>query len=146
MQILDLMCNHCSTVIIFQFILVGIDVFYRVWKAQMKKVDNPNKPYGCQKMLHAYTSYPAFPFAIKMIILFKIWSFITFFSFHTPVIIFFICFCFIFIYVKDKYNIYSHYRMETIDSKVNFKFLKFYTCFFSIYMYLVFLHTQTVLV
>ena len=145
-KILDLMCNHSSTMMIIQFFMVGFDIFYIAWKSQMKKVDNPSRPYGCQKMLHAYISYPAFPFAIKMIILFKIWSFVTFFSFHTPVILYLICVGLIFIYVKDKYNIYFHYRVETINSFVDFKFLKFYTSFFSIYMYLVFLHTQTVFV
>lgn len=45
-------------------------------------------------------------------------------------------------YVKDKYNIYRHYRSETINSKVQFNFLKIYTNLFTVYMYIVFVFTQ----
>ena len=48
----------------------------------------------------------------------------------------------IFLYIKDKHSVYYHYRMEIIDNGVQFKFLKIYSNFFSIYMFLIFSLTQ----
>ncbi len=48
----------------------------------------------------------------------------------------------IFLFIKDKHSLYFHYRMEVIDNKVQFGFLKIYTTFFSLYGFLVFVLTQ----
>lgn len=78
----------------------------------------------------------------KLIILFKIWSLITFFAFEVPLILFLIFAVLFYLYWKDKMNIYYHYRMETIDNEVEFKFLKIYSNVFSLYLFLNFIVTQ----
>ena len=42
----------------------------------------------------------------------------------------------------DKRHIYTHYRVELIESKVQYNFLKIYSNFFTIFMCIVFLLTQ----
>lgn len=86
--------------------------------------------------------YPRFPIEVKLIVLFKIWSFITFFAFQVPLILFILLFVLIFLYIKDKMNVYSHYRMEMIDCQTEFKFLKLYSNIFSLYVLLTFLSLQ----
>lgn len=46
------------------------------------------------------------------------------------------------LYVKDKYNLYFHYQVNIIRNKVQYRFLKIYTNVFTIYMYIIFVHTQ----
>lgn len=48
----------------------------------------------------------------------------------------------IYLYIKDKMNIYYHYRMETIDNEVEFNFLKIYSNVFSVYLFITFIVTQ----
>lgn len=67
---------------------------------------------------------------------------ITFFAFHIPMVLFLILIFLAYNYVKDKYNVYFHYRVEIINNDVQFKFLKVYTNLFTISMYLIFVHTQ----
>ena len=42
----------------------------------------------------------------------------------------------------DKRHVYIHYRVELIESKVEYNFLKIYSNFFTVYMCLVFILTQ----
>jgi hypothetical protein len=93
-------------------------------------------------MLHERIEYPRFPIEFKLIILFKIWSFITFFAFHVPLVLFMILLVLIFLYIKDKRNLYYHYRMEVIHNDVQFNFLRIYSNVFTVYMYIIFVFTQ----
>lgn len=112
------------------------------WNKRLSKVENPSKPIGCQKLLHREIQYPRFPIEFKLIILFKTFSFIILFAFESPLIMF-LCFgLLIFLYWFDKYSIYRHYRMEKIDNKVQFHFLKIYSVFFSAYTFCVYALTQ----
>ena len=86
--------------------------------------------------------YPRFPIEFKLIILFKTYSFIIFFAFQVPFIIIVTVFLLIYLYFKDKHSVYYHYRMEIIDNGVQFKFLKIYTNFFSVYALIIFILTQ----
>lgn len=86
--------------------------------------------------------FPRFPLEFKLIILFKIWSLITFFAFHVPLVLFMISLALIFLYIKDKKNLYNHYRMEVIDNGVEFTFLRIYSNVFTIYLYETFVFTQ----
>lgn len=86
--------------------------------------------------------YPRFPIEFKLIILFKFWSLITFFAFEVPLVLFLIFVVLIYLYIKDKMNIYYHYRMETIDNEVEFNFLKIYSNVFSVYLFITFIVTQ----
>jgi len=67
----------------------------------------------------------------------------TFFGFQIPMVLFLILIGLTYHYIKDKYNLYFHYRSsEVIDNKVQFNFLKIYTNIFTIYMYIILVHTQ----
>jgi len=59
-----------------------------------------------------------------------------------PLILFLIFIVLMFLLIKDKHSVYFHYRMEVIDNKVQFNFLKIYSNFFSMYMFLIFVFTQ----
>jgi hypothetical protein len=59
-----------------------------------------------------------------------------------PLVLFLIFVALLCLYVKDKMNIYYHYRMETIDNEVEFKFLKIYSNVFSVYLFVTFIITQ----
>jgi hypothetical protein len=140
--ILNLVSNQAVTTVVIQIILVYFDLFFCCWNSSKKKIEDEDKPYACQKLLHQKMEYPPFPFSFKMIVLYKFWSLITFFAFHIPMVLVFILLALVFLYVKDKFNIYFHYKAEIINCRVQFKFLKIYTNFFTIYMYLIFVHTQ----
>ncbi len=109
-QVLNLMSNQALSAVIVQIILTYFDLFYCCWNKNKKKVEDENKPYACQKILHQNMQYPRFPIEFKMIILFKFWSLITFFGFHIPMVLFLILIALSYHYIKDKYNLYFHYR------------------------------------
>lgn len=93
-------------------------------------------------MLHAKIQYPRFPIEFKLIVLFKFWSLATFFSFHTPIVLLLILAALVFHYIKDKKNLYTHYRMEIINNQVQLNFLRIYTNVFVIFMFIIFIITQ----
>ena len=110
-SILTLFSNQAITFIVVQVVLSGMDLMYCCWNRRRKAVEDEDRPVGCQKILHEKIQYPRFPIEFKLIILFKIWSFITFFAFHVPLVLLFILVALVFLYVKDKLNLYYHYRM-----------------------------------
>jgi magnesium-transporting ATPase (P-type) len=79
--ILSLISNQAINFILIQVTLAGFDLMYCCWNRQKGKTENEEKPIGCQKILHEKMQYPRFPIEFKLIILFKIWSLITFFAF-----------------------------------------------------------------
>lgn len=74
--------------------------------------------------------------------MFKCWSFATFYAFEVPYVLVLLLLVLTFIYVMDKRHAYTHYRLELIESKVEYYFLKIYSNFFTIYMCIVFIITQ----
>lgn len=141
-EILKMISNQVLNFIIFQFIIAGVDLMHCCWNRRLKAVEDEDKPYACQALLHETIQFPRFPIEFKLIILFKLWSFTMFFSFQSPFILFLIFAVLVFLYFKDKHSLYFHYRMETIDNKVQFAFLKIYTTFFSVYGFIIFVLTQ----
>jgi len=141
-KILNLISNQALNTVIVQIIFVGFDIFFCCWHSKNKKMDDEEHPYACQKLLHEKMEYPVFPFPFKMIVLYKFWSLITFFAFHIPLVLVTILVALLFLYVKDKYNLYSHYQVNIIRNKVQYRFLKIYTSIFTVYMYIIFIHTQ----
>jgi hypothetical protein len=141
-KVLYIITNQTFNFLIVQFILAGTDINFCTWNLGLKKVKNESRPIGCQKLLHNRIQYPRFPIEFKLIILFKTFSFIILFAFESPFIMF-LCFALlIFLYFSDKKAVYQHYRMEIIDNKVQFKFLKLYSVFFSLYTFLIYGTTQ----
>jgi hypothetical protein len=128
--------------VIVQLILAGFDVFYCCWASSSTKLLNNPDSGLCQQQLHTKLSAPRFPMEFKLIILFKTWSFVIFYSFEAPYIMVAILITFIFLLINDKKNLYQHYRMEVIDYKVQRQFLSIYTTFFIAYMCFIFIFTQ----
>lgn len=102
--------NQTITFIVFQVALASLNIMHLVWKKKQKKVENQLKPIGCQKILHSEIEYPHFPIEFKLIAIFKIFSFITFFAYQAPAIVFLTFFLLIFLYYRDKYAIYFHFK------------------------------------
>lgn len=115
---MTLISNQAINFMIVQIIMAGFDLMFCCWNRNLSKVEDENKPIGCQKMLHEKIQFPRFPIEFKLIILFKIWSLISFFAFEVPLILLLILLAMIYLYIKDKLNIYYHYRMEMIDNEV----------------------------
>ena len=141
-QTLHTISNQTFNFLIVQFLLAGFDLMYCCWNKRLKKVEDEDRPVGCQQILHEQIQYPRFPFEFKLIILFKTFSFIIFFAFQVPSITIVIFCLLLFLFYKDKHSVYYHYRMEIIDNAVQYNFLKIYANFFSLYMFLVFVLTQ----
>lgn len=141
-KILFIITNQTFNFLVVQFILAYVDFIFCQWNKKLKKVLDEDKPVGCQKILHAQIQYPRFPIEFKLIILFKTFSFIILFAFESPFIMFWCFALLVFLYVTDKYAVYRHYRMEIIDNKVQFRFLKIYSVFFSAYILLIYSVTQ----
>lgn len=59
-----------------------------------------------------------------------------------PFVLLFILLALGFLYTKDKKNLYQHYRMEVIDNRVEFIFLRIYANVFTLYLYQTFVFTQ----
>lgn len=79
--ILGLISNQAINFIVVQVTLAGFDLMYCCWNRRKAQTENEERPVGCQKILHEKMQYPRFPIEFKLIILFKVWSLITFFSF-----------------------------------------------------------------
>lgn len=141
-DVLKLMSNQTISFVLVQFLLCGVDIMHWFWNRRRKHVENEDKPVGCQKLLHAKIQYPRFPIEFKLIVLFKFWSLATFFSFHTPIVLLLILAALVFHYIKDKKNVYTHYRMEVINNQVQLNFLRIYTNVFVVFMFVIFITTQ----
>lgn len=141
-KVLNIITNSTFNFLLVQFILAYMDLMYCSWNKKLAKIRDDTQPIGCQKILHAQIQFPRFPIEFKLIILFKTFSFVILFAFESPFILL-LCFALlIFLYFKDKFGVYHHYRMEIIDNEVQFKFLKIYSCFFSVYAFTIYYLTQ----
>lgn len=142
-KVLFMFTNQGFTFILTHLIFAAIDLIFCLWSSQRKKVENKEKPVGCQKILHQKIQYNRFPIEFKLIVLFKLWSLVTFFCFHVPFLMVLLLFTIIFLYVKDKFNLYYHYRMEYLSNNVEFNFLKIYANFFTLFAYFTYVFTQS---
>jgi uncharacterized membrane protein YbhN (UPF0104 family) len=101
--------------LIFSLIIAVIDVKYRAFASRRKKfmsqISESHKL--CQKKLHEMLTFPSFPIEFKLMILYKIWSFVAFYSFQLPTIMVFILLLMLILYWNDKYSIYTHYKTQT---------------------------------
>lgn len=67
--------------LIVQLIIAGFDLFYCCWDRGRTKIFAHGKKGLCQKELHKVLTSPRFALEFKLIILFKSWSFVTFYGF-----------------------------------------------------------------
>ena len=58
-------------------------------------------------------NYPSFPIEFKLMIMYKIWSFIVFYTFQIPEVLFLILILMVFLYFGDKFRVYNRYKMNT---------------------------------
>ena len=49
---LAIITNQTLNFLIIQFILAAIDLMHCCWSQRQKKVEDENRPIGCQKILH----------------------------------------------------------------------------------------------
>lgn len=115
----------------FSFLIALADVRYRIFaynrKKHLSRVSESHQV--CQKKLHDLVTFPSFPIEFKLMILYKIWSFITFYSFQIPYVMGFMVILLLFLYWNDKHSIYTHYKMQTylpLELETNFQDIYIY--------------------
>lgn len=98
----------------FSLIIALVDARYRIFASQRKKyLSQVNEAHKvCQKKLHEILTYPSFPIEFKLMVLYKMWSFIAFYSFQLPAIMVLLLLLMLAVYWNDKRNIYNHYKMQ----------------------------------
>lgn len=141
-DVLKCMTNQTISFALMQVLLASVDIMFCLWNRTRRAVEDQSRPIGCQKILHARIEYPRYPIEFKLIVTFKFWSLMTFFSFHTPLVLLVILAVLAFLYVKDKKNLYSHFRMEVIHNHVQLNFLRLYNNVFVAFMYIIYVTTQ----
>lgn len=141
-DVLKCMTSQTISFALMQILLASVDIMYCLWNRTRKAVEDEARPIGCQKLLHAQIEYPRYPIEFKLIVTFKFWLLMTFFSFHTPIVLLIILGVLIFLYIKDKKNLYTHFRMEVIHNHVQLNFLRFYNNVFVVFMYIIYTATQ----
>lgn len=101
--------------LLFSLIIHTLDIRYRIFTSNRKKylsqVSESHKM--CQKRLHELLTFPSFPIEFKLMILYKIWSFVAFYAFELPYIVVFMMVLMVYLYWNDKHSIYTHYKMQT---------------------------------
>ena len=115
-EVLKIIAHQTTNFIIIQLVLFGLDIRYFLWNRRRRRWAGDKEARGCQKVLHKRLQYPRFPIEIRLLVLFKFWFLMTFFAFHTPIVVFFLLVGLLCILAKDKFNIYHHYRMECVRS------------------------------
>lgn len=75
-------------------------------------------------------------------LMFKSWIFVIFFAFELPYIMGIVLLLFIYLFISDKKNIYTHYKKERVGSKVQATFLKIYSNFYTIFLCFMYLWSQ----
>ena len=66
---------------IVQFLIVAFDLFYCCWDKNRTKILGKGAAGMCQKQVHQALTSPRFAIEFKLIVMFKTWSFATFYGF-----------------------------------------------------------------
>ena len=127
-----------SAVFLFSLmvLLVAIlDLKYRLFNKRKERllgqVSESNN--YCQQRLHEELTPPSFPIEFKLMVIFNIWTFNSFYIFEIPYLIFLFMIILIILYWIDKRNLYKHYKMQHyISIELEVKVQKFYIIFFLI--------------
>ena len=67
----------------------------------------------CQSRLHEEITPPAFPVAFKLVMVFNVWIFNSFYVFNIPYLLLFFFAVIFFLYWIDKFILYNHYKMQS---------------------------------
>lgn len=60
-RILKVISNQTINFVIVHIIIAGFDLMYCCWNRRQQRVEDEERPIGCQKMLHESIEYPRFP-------------------------------------------------------------------------------------
>lgn len=132
--------------LLFSFLIAVADVKYRVFAARRRKyLSQVSESHRvCQKKLHDILTFPSFPIEFKLMILYKLWSFIAFYSFQLPIIMVFLLLLMLILYWNDKHSIYTHYKMQTyLPLELEQGFQEYYIYLFMITVMLSYMSVAT---
>lgn len=97
---------------IFNVLLAMFDIGYRLNNSKRKKLLSQAKEANrfCQGRLHEEVTPMAFPLSFKLVIVFNMWSFNSYYSFNIPYLQIMFLFTLIALFIVDKYILYNHYK------------------------------------
>lgn len=115
-------------------ILVAIiDLRYRLFNKKRQRLLGQVSEANmfCQQRLHEELTPPSFPIEFKLMVVFNIWTFNSFYIFNLPYLLFFFMMVLAVLYWIDKYNLYKHYKMQQyISIELELKVQKTYIILF----------------
>jgi len=100
---------------IFSLILNLLDFGYLGFNSKKKKLLNKltEAKTFCQSRLHEEVTPPAFPVAFKLVMVFQVWIFNSFYVFNIPYLLLFFFVVLFLLYWIDKFILYNHYKMQS---------------------------------
>lgn len=104
--------------LLIQFLLSAFDVFFCMWNRRRARILREGVVSVWQRKLHTIMEYPSFPLELKLMLLFKSWTFVLFYAFEVPYILGLVFILFLYLYLSDKHSLYTHYRREPVSSRV----------------------------
>lgn len=120
---------------LFSLLLNLLDFGYMGFNGRKKKLLNKitEAKVFCQSRLHEEVTPPAFPIAFKLVMVFNVWIFNSFYVFNIPyLLLFFLAVLFI-LYWIDKFILYNHYKMQSyLSLELEHKTQKFFLVIFLI--------------
>lgn len=136
------LADQAQTFIIIQLLLSWLDFVFRMWRVKkIRALSDQRESFKFpQKYLHERVEYREFPLELKLIVMFKIWSFALFYAFFLPYITLLISLSLICLYLLEKRNVYSHYSQRRyLGVELEIKFLNIYINFFCVYECLIYI-------
>lgn len=128
--------QQAQTFILVQLVLSWVDFVFRMWRVKkIRALSDQREAFKYpQEYLHQRVEYREFPLELKLIVMFKIWSFALFYAFFLPYITFLISLSLIILYLLEKRNLYAHYSQRRyLGVELEIKFLNIYINFFCVY-------------
>jgi hypothetical protein len=99
---------------IMTVIVAALDIRYNLFRMRRNKLLGQKSLANvfCQQRLHEMVTPPSFPIEFKLMVIYDVWAFNSFYIFQMPeLLIFFLIGMFIIFWI-DKHNIYNHYKMQ----------------------------------
>jgi hypothetical protein len=99
---------------LMSILVAFIDLRYRLFNKKRQRLLGQVSEANmfCQQRLHEELTPPSFPIEFKLMVVFNIWTFNSFYIFNLPYLLFFFMMVLVILYWIDKYNLYKHYKMQ----------------------------------
>jgi hypothetical protein len=96
-------------------IIAFLDLRYRFFKSKKGKLISQSSVanHFCQQKLHEELNPPSFPIEFKMMVIFNIWTFNSYYIFEIPYLLIAFMLVYLILYWVDKYILYKHYKMQS---------------------------------